>query len=145
MEKQLNELLADVIVESHKMLNCHWYNKGENFYAIHLKTEQLYHDFINMSDEIAELMLMMGYMPIANLKECLQIAHIKELRSQYIDENLVNEGMMIDFKYLLDAMINIKSLADETENDIVVIKLDEYIYYLSKQLWILNQSKEIAN
>ena len=42
-------------------------------------------------------------------------------------------------------MKNIKSLADETENDIVVIKLDEYIYYLSKQLWILNQSKEIAN
>ena len=62
-----------------------------NFYAMHLKTEQLYHDFINMSDEIAELMLMMGYMPIANLKECLQIAHIKELRSQYIDENFCEE------------------------------------------------------
>ena len=55
MEKQLNELLADVVVESHKMLNYHWYVKGINFQTMHLKTEQFYHDFVKMSDEIAEI------------------------------------------------------------------------------------------
>lgn len=141
MEKQLNELLSDVIVESHKILNYHWYMKGKNFSSMHKITEELYNYFIKMSDEIGELILMMGYMPVANLKDILYIAHIKELRSQYIEESIIIEGMIIDFKYLLDNMKNIKSLADETENDIVVIKLDEYIYYLSKQFWMLNQSK----
>ena len=141
MEKQLNELLADVVVESHKMLNYHWYVKGINFQTMHLKTEQFYHDFVKMSDEIAEIMLMMGYMPVANLKEILSIAHIKELRSQYSEESVINEGILIDFVYLLNNIKNIRSLADETENELVVIKLDEYIYYLNKNIWMLKQAK----
>ena len=140
MEKQLNELLADMIVESHKMQNYHWYIKGNNFDSIHLKTEKYYQDFVRMSDEIAKTMLMMGYNPIANLKDILEIAHIKELRSQYIEESIVKEGMLIDFDYLLYNIKNIKSLADETENDLVVPKLDEYIYYINKHIWMIKQS-----
>lgn len=140
MEKQLNELLADMTIESHKMLNYHWYAKGMNFYAVHVRTEQFYHDFVKMCDEIAEMMLMMGYKPIANLKEMLDIAHIRELQSSYVEENVINEGIHIDFDYLLYNMKNIKSLADETENDLIVTKLDEYIYYLNKNIWMIRQS-----
>ena len=143
MEKLLNELLSDVIVESHKMLNYHWYIKGKNFYPMHKQMEEFYHEFINMSDEIAEVMLMMGYNPVANLKDMLNLAHIKELRSQFIEDRIVFEGLVIDFKYLLHNMKNIKSLADETENDIVVTKIDEFIYLISKHLWMILQTTEI--
>ena len=143
MEKLLNELLSDVIVESHKMQNYHWYIKGKSFYPMHKQMEELYHEFINMSDEIAEVMLMMGYKPVANLKDMLNLAHIKELRSQYIEDRIVYEGLVIDFKYLLHNMKNIKSLADETENDIVVTKIDEFIFLISKHLWMILQTTEI--
>lgn len=140
MEKQLNELLADMTIESHKMLHYHWYVKGINFYNVHVRTEQFYHDFVKMCDEIAEMMLMMGYKPIANLKEMLDITHIKELKFSYIEESVINEGMLIDFDYLLYNMKNIKSLADETERDLIVTKLDEYIYYLNRNIWMIKQS-----
>ncbi len=143
MEKLLNELLSDVIVESHKMQNYHWYIKGKSFYPMHKQMEEFYHEFIDMSDEIAEVMLMMGYKPVANLKDMLNLAHIKELRSQYIEDRIVYEGLVIDFKYLLHNMKNIKSLADETENDIVVTKIDEFIYLISKHLWMILQTTEI--
>ena len=142
MEKLLNELLSDVIVESHKMQNYHWYIKGKSFYPMHKQMEEFYHEFIDMSDEIAEVMLMMGYKPVANLKDMLNLAHIKELRSQYIEDRIVYEGLVIDFKYLLHNMKNIKSLADETENDIIVTKIDEFIYMISKHLWMILATSE---
>ena len=37
MEKELNKLLADLVVEYHKLQSFHWYLKGYHFFDDHKK------------------------------------------------------------------------------------------------------------
>ena len=77
MEKQLNQLLSNLVVEYHKLQNFHWYVKGKDFFPVHAKLEELY-DYVNEAvDEVAEHLLMIGGKPKASLKEFLEAASIK--------------------------------------------------------------------
>ena len=40
MEKELNKLLADLVVEYHKLQSFHWYLKGYHFFDDHAKLEE---------------------------------------------------------------------------------------------------------
>ena len=51
MEKKLNLLLADLVVEYHKLQNFHWYVKGKSLFTLHGKLEELYNS-VNKSIDI---------------------------------------------------------------------------------------------
>ena len=42
METKLNQLLADFVVEYHKLQTFHWYVKGKDFFTVHAKLEEYY-------------------------------------------------------------------------------------------------------
>ena len=42
MERLLNKLLADLVVEYHKLQSYHWYLKGYHFFDDHPKLESYY-------------------------------------------------------------------------------------------------------
>ena len=42
MEKELNALLSDLVVEYHKLQSFHWYLKGSHFFDDHAKLESFY-------------------------------------------------------------------------------------------------------
>ncbi len=142
MEKRLNHLLADLVVEYHKLQNFHWYVKGKDFFTVHAKLEE-YYDHINEAiDEVAEHILMIDGKPLASLKEFQAEASVKEAASEFISVDDVYAAVIADFEYLLKEVKEIKKAADEEENYIVSALMDDYIMNFTKSLWMMKQRKK---
>ena len=55
MNNKLNKLLANLVVEYHKLQNYHWYVKGKDFFQAHAKLEELYNHINGAVDEVADV------------------------------------------------------------------------------------------
>ena len=139
MKRQLNNLLANLVVEYHKLQNFHWYVKGKDFFQVHAKLEELYDGINGVIDEVAENMLMEGIKPIASLKEFLEISTIQEADSESIKSKYIFKEVLKDFDIILNQVIEIKKLADEEENYLISASMDEYIKQFKKSIWMINQ------
>lgn len=139
MEKQLNNFLADLVVEYHKLQNFHWYVKGKDFFTVHAKLEELYNGINNAIDEVAENILMIEGKPLASLKDFLKHASIKESKMEHIQSKEVFKEVLADFNYLLTSVKEIKKEADEKEIYIISALMDEYIKQFTKSIWMISQ------
>ena len=74
----LNQQVANFSVLYMKLHHYHWYVKGENFFTLHVKFQDLYTEAALHLDTIAERMLSLGAAPTATLKEQLELSSIKE-------------------------------------------------------------------
>ena len=116
METKLNQLLADFVVEYHKLQTFHWYVKGKDFFTVHAKLEE-YYDHVNENiDEVAEHILMLNMKPLASLQEFLK-----------------------DFEYLLNEVKELKKYADDQEQYVISALMDNYISHYTKAVWMLKQ------
>lgn len=141
MEKKLNHLLANLVVEYHKLQNFHWYVKGADFFQVHAKLEE-YYDGINASvDEIAEIILMVGGKPLASLKDFLAEASIQEASARYRSSEEVIGEVLEDFELLLNQVKDIKAAADEEGNHLVSASMDGHIAEFTKALWMMRQQR----
>ena len=77
METLLNKLLADLVVEYHKLQSYHWYLKGYHFFDDHPKLESYYDMVAGMVDGVAEDMLKLSLKPESTLKGFLAISAIR--------------------------------------------------------------------
>lgn len=139
MESQLNHLLANSIVEYHKLQNEHWFVSGKDFFQAHAKLEELYNSMLPMIDDVAELVLQLGGKPVASLAEVLKLADVKEREDAPLTSADAFTLISEDFKALLDEVVAIKEQADRDSNYLVSAKMDEYIAGFSKTLWMLRQ------
>ncbi|MDQ6595137.1 DNA starvation/stationary phase protection protein [Bacillus salipaludis] len=78
LTKALDQQVANFSVLYMKLHHYHWYVKGEQFFTLHLKFEELYKEAGLHFDTIAERMLSLRALPTATLKEQLGLASIKE-------------------------------------------------------------------
>lgn len=139
MEKQLNHLLADLVVEYHKLQNFHWYVKGKDFFTVHAKLEELYNGINGAIDEVAENILMLEASPLASLKDFIENASINEANREHIKSKDVFKEVLKDFSYLLKSVKAIKKQADEEEVYIISALMDDYIKEFTKSIWMINQ------
>ncbi len=70
--------MANFSVLYMKLHHYHWYVKGENFFTLHVKFQELYTEAALHLDTIAERMLSLRTLPTATLEEQLQLSSIKE-------------------------------------------------------------------
>ena len=59
----LNELLSNYQIFYMNVRGYHWNIKGDNFFELHAKFEELYDDLLLKIDEIAERVLTLGHRP----------------------------------------------------------------------------------
>ena len=137
MEKMLNQYLADLVVEYHKLQNFHWYVKGKDFFVVHAKLEELYNGINSAIDEVAEANLINGGKPVATLKDFLAISNIVEPEAKAISSEEIFEAVYADFEYLLNSSKAIKEKADEEKNYNISAMMDGYIGEYSKMLWMI--------
>ena len=78
MEKLLNKLLADLVVEYHKLQSYHWYLKGYHFFDDHPKLESYYDMIAGMVDGVAEDMLKLSLKPESTMKGFLALTSVEE-------------------------------------------------------------------
>ena len=139
MNELMNNYLADLVVEYHKLQNFHWYVKGKNFFTIHAKLEELYDGINGAIDEVAENILINDGKPLANIQEFLAHAKIKEANAEYIGYRAIFEAVLADFEYLLVSAKTIKKQADAEENYGISSLMDDYVQQFGKNIWMIKQ------
>lgn len=142
MEKKLNDLLANYQVMLHKLQTYHWYVKGRTFFPDHAQLELYYEQASANVDIIAEHILMLGGKPLARMKDVLDAATIKEATDKTVEQEQAFKGTRADFETLLEGAIDIKRTAEEEENFLISVMIDDIISQLYKDLWMLGQSLE---
>ena len=73
----LNNLLADYMMFYQNTRGLHWNIKGEKFFELHLKFEELYTNLLLKVDEVAERILTLGATPLHTFEDYKQTAKIK--------------------------------------------------------------------
>lgn len=134
--KGLAQLLADYQVFYTNLRGLHWNVKGNRFFALHAKYEELYNDAAEKVDEIAERLLQLGVNPENRFSEYLKVATIKE-------SGIEPEGQE-GLKTVLDDMGNlirqeraIVKLASDIEDDATVNLIDDMLVAQEKNVWML--------
>lgn len=75
---KLNTLLATYQVHYQNLRAIHWNIKGENFFELHLKYEELYTRTQVIIDELAERILTLGQTPLHRFTDYLAASTLKE-------------------------------------------------------------------
>ncbi len=139
----LNVLLADYHLHYQKLRNFHWNVKGQNFFQLHEKFEELYEDAKLKIDEIAERILTLRAQPVSNFSDYLQLSNIKEASSDLVDHDMVS-AILSDYEILLNQLNIVTKLAEDTEDNGTLDITGTYIGELEKTSWMLhawNQKK----
>ena len=130
MEKELNALLSDLVVEYHKLQSFHWYLKGSHFFD----------EIAEAVDAVAEAMLQQKLRPESTLKGFLAKTGIHEAENEEVTSEEAYTRVLSDFEYLLKEVIAVKEAAEEKKNYLVSTLMDDYIASFSKNIWMLRQA-----
>lgn len=132
---KLNTLLASYSIFYQNTRNYHWNIKGENFFELHIKFEELYTDLFEKIDEIAERILTLGYTPLHNYSDYFTLSKIKESKE-------VNNGMkamsdiLSSFAIILPLQREILALASDADDEGTVAILSDFIRTQEKLVWM---------
>jgi starvation-inducible DNA-binding protein len=132
----LNTQVANFSVLYMKLHHYHWYVKGENFFTLHPKFEELYKEAALHLDTIAERMLSLGALPTATLKEQLQISSIKEGEGDENAEGMI-KSLADDFNTVCTELTDGISLAEDNEDQPTADLFIAVRTSLEKHRWML--------
>ncbi|WP_281890351.1 Dps family protein [Paenibacillus sp. YYML68] len=133
----LNQQIANWSVLYIKLHNYHWYVKGNQFFTLHVKFEELYNEAALHIDELAERMLALRGEPVATMKGCLELASVQEAAGGE-DANGMVASIVKDFEVLLGELKAGMELADQ-EGDETTGDMFLAIYSsLEKHTWMLS-------
>jgi len=132
---KLNELLANYSVFYQNVRGYHWNVKGEKFFELHTKFEELYNDLFVKIDDIAERILTLGGQPEYRFSKYLEVAKIKESKET---ENGVKDVMEIvkSFQFLINMQRDILNLSDELDDEGTNALMSDYIREQEKLVWM---------
>jgi starvation-inducible DNA-binding protein len=80
LAEKLNVLLANYSLFYQNVRGYHWNIKGEKFFELHLKFEELYNDLFMKIDEVAERILTLGFSPSHAFTAYEEVSTITESR-----------------------------------------------------------------
>lgn len=108
MENKLNILLATYQLHYQNLRSLHWNIKGEKFFELHLKYEELYTRTQIIIDDLAERLLSSGFQPLSRFSDYLKQSKIAE--NEIISDG--NSGV----KYIFEAQNTLLTLEKEILN-----------------------------
>ncbi len=133
----LNVQIANWSVLYAKLHNFHWYVKGENFYTLHAKFEELYDAATLHMDDVAERLLAIGGRPVATLKEQLEVATLLEATGSESANQMVS-AVIEDYATLSGEMSEAIGLAEQLSDHPTADLLTGIRADIEKAAWMLN-------
>lgn len=132
---QLNELLANYSIFYQNVRGYHWNIKGEKFFELHLKFEELYNDLLLKIDEVAERILTLGHSPHHKYSDYKKVSAIAE--STQVSDGLKAVADILDsFKVIIGIQRNLLSLSAETNDEGTNALMSDYIRAQEKLVWM---------
>src|SRR5690606_1369296 len=135
--KELNVLLADYHLYYQKLRNFHWNIVGNNFFALHIKSEEMYEDAKIKIDDIAERILTLRFQPTSNLSDYLKMSNLKESPSDSKDTEMV-KFLLDDHGKLLKQMRSVVEKADAAGDEGTIDLMGGFIGHIEKVSWMLD-------
>ncbi len=132
---KLNELLANYQVFYMNTRGFHWNIRGDKFFELHLKFEELYNNLILKIDEIAERVLTLGFTPVHSYSEYLAKSEIKELKNANDAQSTV-KSILDSFKILLIKQRELLDLSAEAGDEGTNAQMSDYIREQEKLVWM---------
>ncbi|SFA71560.1 MULTISPECIES: Dps family protein [unclassified Bacillus (in: firmicutes)] len=132
----INKQIANWSVLYMKLHNYHWYVKGGQFFTLHTKFEEFYNEAGLHVDELAERLLSIGGSPVATMKECLELASVKEAIGSESAEQMV-ASITADFSTVISELKEGLDIADEVGDETTGDMLLSIYATLEKHVWML--------
>lgn len=131
----LNDLLANYQVFYMNTRGFHWNIKGEKFFELHAKFEELYDDLLLKIDEIAERVLTLEATPTHTFSQYITSSAITE-QNQVSDGKAAVQSILDSFKVLLEKERVILELSGEAHDEGTNALMSDYIREQEKLVWM---------
>jgi starvation-inducible DNA-binding protein len=132
---KLNDLLANYSVFYQNVRGYHWNIKGEKFFELHVKFEELYNDLQLKIDEIAERILTLGHSPAHNYSAYQQVAKIKE--SSEVSNGVQGvKDILNSLQVVLLMQRELLELSAEAGDEGTNALMSDYIRSQEKMVWM---------
>lgn len=132
---KLNLLLANYSIFYQNTRGYHWNIKGEKFFELHLKFEELYNDLLLKIDEIAERILTLGYTPNHRYSDYKSVSEIKE-SEEVSDGRKAVEAILKSFKAIIGLQRELLTLSEDAEDEGTNALMSDYIREQEKLVWM---------
>ena len=134
---QLNNLLSTYHVFYFNVRGYHWNVKGEHFFTLHPKFEELYTALQLQIDEIAERILTLGGTPLHAYSDFTQHTSIQEDKNVK-DGNACVKGVVTGLQALITEQRKVSALAADSEDQGTADLVDAYVQEQEKLIWMYN-------
>jgi starvation-inducible DNA-binding protein len=135
LSNKLNNLLTDYMVFYQNVRGFHWNIRGDKFFELHAKFEELYTSLLVKVDEIAERILTLGHTPLHSFDDYLQYAEVKPQKNITLAKDAI-EGILSAFKTIIIRQREIYKLADEAGDEGTSAMMSDYVMQQEKLVWM---------
>ncbi len=135
LAEKLNLLLANYSLFYQNTRGYHWNIKGEKFFELHLKFEELYNDLLLKIDEVAERILTLGHAPNHRFSDYTKTSEIKESR-QVSDGMKAVEDILNSFKTIVLLQRELLQLSATSGDEGTNALMSDYIRAQEKLVWM---------
>ncbi len=131
----LNDLLSNYQIFYMNVRGYHWNIKGESFFELHDKFEELYDDLLLKVDEVAERVLTLGHRPAHSYSTYIKHSEVPEQKD--VADGKTAVGNIVDsFAKLIGKQRELLNLAGEAEDEGTVALMSDYISQQEKTVWM---------
>lgn len=132
---ELNDLLTNYQIFYMNVRGYHWNIKGEKFFELHLKFEELYNDALLKVDEIAERILTLGHTPVHSFSEYIKKAKITEKTGITNGKEALAE-ILDSFKIIITKERELLDLSADAGDEGTNALMSDYIRQQEKLVWM---------
>lgn len=133
--EKLNKLLANYSIFYQNTRGFHWNIKGDKFFELHVKFEELYNDLKVKIDEVAERILTLGFTPEHRYSKYNSESIIDE--SELISDGLeAVENILNSYSTILTMQREILDTATDANDEGTVALMSDYIQQQEKEVWM---------
>ncbi|MCE3228187.1 MAG: Ferritin Dps family protein [Bacteroidetes bacterium] len=135
LSDKLNELLANYSLFYQNVRGYHWNIKGEKFFELHVKFEELYNDLFLKIDEVAERIRTLGNSPKHNYSHYTKISEISESKDVSDGVKAVKD-ILGSFQIIISLQREILELSEEAKDEGTNTLMSDYIRAQEKLVWM---------
>jgi starvation-inducible DNA-binding protein len=135
LASNLNILLAEYSIFYQNVRGYHWNIKGEKFFELHLKFEELYNDLLLKIDEVAERILTLGHSPNHKYSDYEKISQIK-VSSEVSDGIKAVNNILESFSIIIKMQRELLTLSEKANDEGTNALMSDYIRAQEKLVWM---------
>ena len=134
---KLNKLLANYQLHYQNIRGFHWNLKGNDFFTLHIKFEELFKNAQVSIDEIAERIVTLEETPYHTFSDYLENSDIKEHKNVSTSKESVSKtvaDMLVLIENERDVIVSADKANDVNTSDMMTA----LIKFQEKTIWMLN-------